>query len=93
MEDIIKQNGQTPVHSLTESLRFLIGMIQEGIEEVKRIQMDLRPPILDDLGILAALTWFLRQFQMIYSSITLKQVGGESDINWENGTSVPVIRW
>ncbi|MFB3887789.1 MAG: ATP-binding protein [Thermodesulfobacteriota bacterium] len=74
MEDIIKQNGQSPVHSLTESLRFLIEMIQEGIEEVKRIQMDLRPPILDDLGILAALGWFLRQFQMIYSNIALEPV-------------------
>lgn len=48
-------------------------MIQESIEEVRRIQMDLRPPTLDDLGISATILWFCRQFQTIYSNIRIEK--------------------
>jgi len=47
----------------------ILRMVRESIEEVRRIQMDLRPPMLDDLGILATLTWFTREFFGIYPRI------------------------
>jgi signal transduction histidine kinase len=47
----------------------VLGMIREAIEEVRRLQMDLRPPMLDDLGILATLTWFAREFFGAYSPV------------------------
>jgi signal transduction histidine kinase len=55
--------------SYKEMLETLLPIIQESIEESRRIQMDLRPSILDDLGIIATLTWFSREFQKIYSNI------------------------
>jgi signal transduction histidine kinase len=36
--------------------------------------MDLRPSILDDLGILATLTWFSREFPKTYSNIRIDKV-------------------
>jgi signal transduction histidine kinase len=45
----------------------ILRLVRESIEEVRRIQMDLRPPMLDDLGILSTLTWFAREFFGIYS--------------------------
>ena len=59
--------------AITESLGVIIPVIQEGIEECRRIQMDLRPPMLDDLGLLATLSWFCRRFQTIYSGIRVDQ--------------------
>jgi PAS domain S-box-containing protein len=56
-----------------ESLRTIIPVIQNAIEEVRRISMDLRPSILDDLGILATITWFCREFQTIYSGIQIEK--------------------
>jgi PAS domain S-box-containing protein len=50
----------------------IIPMIQEAIEESRRIQMALRPPSLDDLGILPTLNWFCREFQKTYSSTHIK---------------------
>ena len=35
--------------------------------------MDLRPSMLDDLGLLATLSWFCRRFQTIYSGIRVDQ--------------------
>jgi signal transduction histidine kinase len=35
--------------------------------------MDLRPSTLDDLGILATISWFTREFSAIYSTITIEK--------------------
>jgi signal transduction histidine kinase len=35
--------------------------------------MDLRPSILDDLGILATIGWFTREFQKVYSQISVEK--------------------
>ena len=53
-------------------LEAIVPMAQNAIEEVRRIQRNLRPPLLDDLGILAAIPWFCREFQSIYSMIQLE---------------------
>ena len=58
---------------ISKSLESLVPFIQDTIEETRRIQTDLRPPILDDLGIVATLSWFCRRFQTIYSDIKVEQ--------------------
>ena len=49
----------------------LVPMVQDAVEEVRRIAMDLRPSMLDDLGILATISWFTREFSRIYGHIKL----------------------
>ncbi len=56
-----------------EKARALIFIAQDGIEETRRICADLWPSILDDLGILAAISRLCREFQIIYSGIHIKQ--------------------
>jgi len=55
------------------SLQTVIPLIQKTIEEVRRIVKDLRPSILDDLGILATITWFCREFQGVYATIRIER--------------------
>jgi PAS domain S-box-containing protein len=59
--------------AVAESLKTLIPVIQEGVEECRRMQMDLRPSMLDDLGLLPTLSWFCRQFETIYSGIRIER--------------------
>jgi signal transduction histidine kinase len=66
------QIGKT-ANGPTECLNTIIPLVQECIEECKRIQMDLRPSVLDDLGLLPALSWFWRRIQTIYSNIQIEQ--------------------
>ena len=44
----------------------ITSALQEAIDESRRIQMDLHPSILDDLGIAPALAWFCRKFETTY---------------------------
>ena len=56
----------------TPLFKSIISKLQDAIEEVRRISMDLRPSILDDLGILATLGWFCREFQSVYRGIRVE---------------------
>jgi PAS domain S-box-containing protein len=57
----------------TTVLQTVIPIIQGAIDEARRIQMNLRPSILDDLGILATIRWLCRQFESTYSKIRISQ--------------------
>jgi len=41
----------------------MLDLIESTINTVRRISSDLRPPFLDDLGLIAAVEWHLQQFQ------------------------------
>ena len=69
MENLVSNVSSCEVTTLTEGIKTLIPLVQDTIGEVRRLQSDLRPPLLDDLGILATLSWFCRRFQTIYSNI------------------------
>lgn len=49
----------------------LVETIKSAIHEVRNIAMDLRPAMLDDLGILATLKWFCREYENTYSQIKI----------------------
>ena len=48
----------------------LDNLIVDTIDEVQRLSTSLRPPGLDDIGILAALGWLVRKHNEIYTEIT-----------------------
>jgi signal transduction histidine kinase len=56
---------------LDESLSQEIGYLLATIKETKRISANLRPTTLDDLGLMATIDWYLRQFQRMYGNIQL----------------------
>ena len=80
MENILANMEKTASSPSVELLKSLVPVIQRATEEVRRISMDLRPSTLDDLGILATITWFCREFQRIYSGIRI-----EREIRLEEG--------
>ncbi len=70
----LKQMGEsTAPPSSGISLETIISLVQNNIEEVRRIMTDLRPSILDDLGILATINWHCREFQEIHTGIRVRK--------------------
>jgi signal transduction histidine kinase len=57
----------------SESLAAIVPIIEQSISEVGRIAMNLRPSILDDLGLLPAIEWFIREYQTTYPSIRVEK--------------------
>jgi len=50
-----------------------VSLLQRAIEECRRIQMALRPPLLDDLGLLATFNWLIREFQKRTPGLTVEK--------------------
>ena len=65
--------GDKTAVSPNSSLGSIMGAIHDAIEEVRRISMGLRPSILDDLGIIATMNWFCREFSLTYSSVGIQK--------------------
>ncbi|MHC1728745.1 MAG: PAS domain S-box protein [Syntrophobacteraceae bacterium] len=63
-----------------ESLKSMKALVQHAIDESRRIVTDLRPTILDDLGIVSTIRWFTRHFQSLYSALKFTaQIGVEEE--------------
>ena len=56
---IEQQKAEAPAHAL----RQLAHNVEAIVVEVRRIALDLRPSMLDDLGLLPTLSWFFREFR------------------------------
>lgn len=85
---IIRLSLDDACRDLTETsetrklLKLLSGKMKGAIDEVRQITMDLRPSILDDLGILSTINWFVREFRATYHNIVVNlEIGiGEADV-------------
>jgi signal transduction histidine kinase len=67
-------------------IRSVIPKMQAAIDEVRRISMNLRPAMLDDLGIIPTIAWFCREFGAVYADI---QVDTHIELS-ENDVSAPL---
>ena len=72
VENTIRQVGQNNPQT-TAALESIFRILQAAIEEARRIQMALRPSILDDLGILMTIDWFCREFEFTYLDIYIQK--------------------
>ncbi len=71
LENAAAQLKQNP--KFRESFVALSRAVEQAIDESRRIITDLRPSILDDLGIIATLNWFCRRFGEIYTGISVEK--------------------
>ena len=59
-------------HPLAADLRKILTIHQKTIKEARRIMNNLRPSLLDELGLIPAMNWFCREFQGLYPQIQLE---------------------
>ncbi len=75
-----------------ESLEDVASKLMEINNEVRRIMADLRPAILDDLGITPAIDWFCREYQKIYPHISVEKQVGVSELEVPDSLRTPIFR-
>lgn len=56
-----------------ECVESIIPVLQEAIQEVRTIATDLRPPSLDDLGLLPTINWLCREFEQQHPRIHVER--------------------
>ncbi|KJS32531.1 MAG: hypothetical protein VR64_06350 [Desulfatitalea sp. BRH_c12] len=67
--------------AVQDSLTRLVQMVRQTIDEVRRIMVNLRPPVLDTQGVIAAIDWFQDRFGPVYSGLTMhKEIAVREDV-------------
>lgn len=74
------------------SLDTLVSIIQSTIDEVSRISMGLHPSTLNDLGILATVTWFCREYSYVYPKIKLEKIITIEESDVPAAIKIPLFR-
>ena len=88
--DVARLNKALP-GAATERLESLSGMIDEMVRTVRRIATDLRPSLLDDFGLAAAIEWQLQEFAK-RSGLDCEFESPLSDLEWDPDSSTGVFR-
>jgi signal transduction histidine kinase len=84
--------GEIDRSALDERVRTLTAMTDDVIEQVRRISSELRPGVLDDLGLLAALEWQAQEFERRTGlTCTMRTNVGEQD-SFDRALSTAVFR-
>ncbi len=73
LENTLDQVRHTEPEMSIESLEELVPLLQQLSDEVRRIHTDLRPSLLDDLGIVLTISWFCREFENLYFDIRVEK--------------------
>jgi signal transduction histidine kinase len=92
VEDARRMIDQGLLDEAGSLLTLLLRKLADAMSEVRRITMDLRPSLLDDLGILATISWLTREYSSAYKDIQLHQNIAIQEENIPNLLKISVYR-
>jgi signal transduction histidine kinase len=69
--EAIQQVKNSQINEGIESVESVIFKIQEITRQIQTIGMQLWPPTLDDVGVLATISWFCREFERTHSGFSV----------------------
>ena len=72
LEEKLESMGQNPQPEVI-SLEKIISYVDTTIKETRRISAHLRPSLLDDMGLLATVSWFCREFEELHPEMQIDQ--------------------
>ncbi len=73
-EVALLQYDKQDASEVRKSLESVINIAQEAVEEIRRISRNLRPSMLDNLGILPTVSWLCREFETSYPQIHIEEL-------------------
>jgi len=76
LDSFVSGNKKLPENSINE-LEDIINQVNRTLHEVRRFSQDLRPSVLDDLGLIPALEWFVPELEKHFKINVKLKVCGE----------------
>ena len=87
IESVVLESSKTSKKRKNDIvINSVLNNITTALSELRRISVDLRPSILDDLGLVMTLRWFANEFSNIYTELNVDLYIdiSESDVSDEN---------
>ena len=73
VENALGELEERSPDSVSTHLHNAIDKLRGTMDEVRRISMDLRPAMLDDLGLIATINWFMRDMQSLVPEVVFSK--------------------
>ncbi len=73
-------------------LQQVVDTVQETMEEIQRISSNLRPSILDSMGVLAALKWTARRTEELHTGLVVEPAFGVTEERIPEGLKIVLLR-
>lgn len=72
LEGCLASEPPTERRASMRTLHTLVAFIRDAADEVRRIATELRPAMLDDLGLLATVRWYLGSLATLYPTLAIR---------------------
>lgn len=76
IENALKVRTVGGLDAVSQLLDPLVPMVQNAVEEARKLYMGLRPTILDDFGAIAAIGWLCSEFEETHTGILVEKTVG-----------------
>ena len=92
IHEAIRQMDAGALPKAVESVKKLLSGVAGALEELRRVTMDMRPSILDHLGILATLSWLVREFECTNLKTRFEMIIGVSEKDVPQPLKIVIFR-
>jgi len=92
LENVAILLSQGEPEKAAECLELLNPKVRDTLDELRRIAMNLRPATLDSLGILATLSWHLREIEVACPGIRIERRFSVEETDVPKNLRTPIFR-
>ena len=92
VENTISDIGERLEENDRMLINRLVPMIKSAITDVRRIIRNLRPSMLDNLGIMATIDWQCREFGSVYTNVSIQKQLEMEDREVPDNLKGPIFR-
>ena len=90
--DNLMSNSELTVELVNNELPVMFGMVESLIDSVKKIATELRPGILDHLGLFPAMEWQINQFRMLTKIKCTYVIPADLDVTFNKNETTTIFR-
>ena len=73
LEDAMQRLARGATRDAAEAMNAAARQLRDVLTELRKISSDLRPSLLDDLGLIPAIEWFCRQFESTHRTLRVER--------------------
>ncbi|KPA16771.1 PAS/PAC sensor signal transduction histidine kinase [Candidatus Magnetomorum sp. HK-1] len=78
--------------SLFKQLKVVSGLVKNAMQDIRHISVNLRPSLLDDIGLISTISWYSREYTRIFPQMFIEQLVEIDEHKIPNDLKIVIFR-